>query len=114
MHWLGQRPFELRRATSGRVWLAKGFDTSWQEIRQTLEMLSGCSARVLRLPLPVAQGLGSLVERVCPYAWEPALTRFSVDTMSTDTLFDTRRLSDAGFMPTYALADALSDALGLL
>jgi nucleoside-diphosphate-sugar epimerase len=95
------------------IWLATGFDTSWQELGQVLTTLTGRHAHTLPLPLPLARGLGALIETFCPYRWEPDLTRFSVDVMSTHTLFDSRRLAQAGFTPRYGLQDALRDALGL-
>ncbi len=94
-----------------RIWLATGFDTSWQELGQTLATLTGHHARTLRLPLSLARGLGSLIETLCPYRWEPDLTRFSVDVMSTHALFNSTRLAQAGFTPECSLTDALRAAL---
>lgn len=103
---LGETPSPMEQ-----IWLATGFDTSWQELGQTLTTLTGRHARTLHLPLSLARGLGSLIETLCPYRWEPDLTRFSVDVMSTHALFDATRLAQAGFTPEYSLTDALRAAL---
>ena len=76
-----------------------------------LERLTGRHAHTLRIPLPLARGLGSLIETVCPYRWEPKLTRCSVDTLSTHLLFDTSRLRQTGFETHHDLQDALRAAL---
>lgn len=106
MLFLGDLP-----QAAGHVWLAKGYDTSWRELKRTLERLTGRHAVALRLPRPFARGLGNLIERACPHAWEPALTRFSVDVMSTHTLFDTRKIEAAGFRPRYGLEDSVREYL---
>lgn len=110
MRLLGEMPAP---STAERIWLATGFDTSWQALGQMLNTLTGRPAHTLRLPRALARGLGSLIETLCPYRWEPALTRFSVDVMSSHTLFDGSRLAQAGFTPRYGLQDALQDAMGL-
>ncbi len=103
---------ELPQA-GGQTFLAKGYDTSWLELKATLETLTGRRAIALRLPKSFAHALGSLIEWASPYAWEPALTRFSVDVMATHTLFDTAKIEAAGFTPAYGLADSLRQVLGL-
>lgn len=108
MLFLGELP-----QAGGQTYLVKGYDTSWLELKASLEKLTGRRAIALRLPSAFAQALGSLIERVAPYAWEPALTRFSVDVMSTHTLFDTAKIEAAGFASAYGLEDSLQDALGL-
>ncbi len=96
---------------AGQTWLVKGFDTSWLELKAALERITGLQSLGLRLPRPMAYGLGALIERIVPYAWEPSLTRFSVEVMATHTLFDDRKLRAAGFAPRFGLEDALRAAL---
>lgn len=96
---------------AGQTWLARGYDTDWLALKQTLEQLTGRQARALRMPLPLARALGQLSDTLCPYRIEPSLTRFSVDVMSTDTLFDDRKLRMAGWHPEFTLTDTLQEIL---
>lgn len=108
MAFLGALP-----QAAGEIWLVKGYDTSWLELKAMLEWLTGRHAHALRLPKALARALGGIVEKVAPYACEPALTRFSVDVMATDTLFDTRKIAAAGFQPHYGLEASVREVLGL-
>lgn len=98
---------------AGTPWLAKGYDTSWGALKVTLHRVTGKASLPLRVPKPLARGLGRLLEIVTPYGREPLLTPFAVDVMATHTLFDTARIAAAGFRPQYTLEDSLSDCLGL-
>jgi dihydroflavonol-4-reductase len=91
-------------------YLLKGFDTSWQQVKETLDELSGRRAVSLRLPRVVMMGFGRLCEALYPYGANPPLTRFAVEVMATDTLFDDARLRREGFTTKYGVGDALGGA----
>lgn len=97
---------------AGQTWLARGYDTDWLCLKQTLEQITGHPARKLPMPLPLARLLGGLSDALCPWRFEPSLTRFSVDVMSTDTLFNDHKLRAAGWSPEYGLADTLQKIIG--
>ena len=98
-------------AAAGQVYLSKAYDSSWLELKRTLDEITGTKARVVKLPVGAMRWLGGALETLLPYSLEPALTRFSVDVMSTHTLFDSRKIEALGFHPRYTLADAVLDYL---
>lgn len=106
--FLGTHPLAAEQ-----IWLARGYDTDWLTLKQTLEQIAGEGKRthLLHLPLPLARRLGDLTDRLCPYRIEPALTRFSVDVMSTDTLFNDQKLRNIGWQPRFHLNDTLQEIL---
>lgn len=89
------------------VYLAKGFDTSWEAIKQALDQRRGKTAKVLRMPKPVAWLIG-LASEALPYRMNPPLTRFSVAVLSTTTLFDNAKIRAAGFSPQHTLDEAMA------
>ncbi len=101
---------ELAEA-SNQTYLVKGFDTSWIKLKTSLDTISGKNPKIIKLPVAVLKAFGFLCEQLLPYSSEPQLSRFSVAVMSTHTLFDTRKIADAGFAPHYSLEDALKDYL---
>ncbi len=98
---------------TGTPWLAKGYDTSWLELKAALERVTGKASLPLCMPKALAGGLGRLLEIVTPHGVEPLLTSFAVDVMTTHTLFDTTRITAAGFRPKYNLEDSLRDFFGI-
>lgn len=101
MVFLGESPLE-----KNAVYLVRGFDTSWLEIKQKLDKLRGHAAKIIRLPKPLAW-LIAVIGDAMPYSANPPLTRFSVSVLSTHTLFDDRKIRQKGFVPSYTLDDAL-------
>jgi hypothetical protein len=55
--------------------------------------------------------IGRLLEAVYPYGRNPPLTRFSVEVLSTHTLFDDTKIRATGFQPRHNLMATLRDAL---
>lgn len=96
---------------AGQTYLLKGFDTSWLEIKASLACITGKPSCLLRLPKPLAMEWGHLLEVLLPYGWEPSLSRFAVDVMTTPTLLDDRKLCALDFHARYGLDDALRDCL---
>lgn len=93
-------------ANSG-VYLAKGFDTSWLEIKAYFDQRHSRKALAINLPLPLANLFGAIGD-LMPYRLNPAFTRFSVAVLSTSTLFDDQKIRNLGFRPDYRLEDALA------
>ncbi len=96
---------------AGQIWLARGYDTNWLDLKQALEIQTQRRALTLPIPLGFARILGSLTDQFCPYSLEPSLTRFSVDVMSTSTLFDDQKLRALGWQPHHSLADTLQEIM---
>lgn len=96
---------------SNQTYLVKGFDTSWLKLKTTLDKINGKNPKIIKLPVALLKVFGFLCEKLLPYSSEPQLSRFSVAVMSTHTLFDTKKIADAGFTSHYSLEDALKDHL---
>jgi nucleoside-diphosphate-sugar epimerase len=93
------------------IFLVKGYDICWLDLKTALDQLFGRQTRVMNLPKGLAMALGWLMEKVTPYGKNPPLTRFSVEVLSTHTLFDDRKIRATGFEPRYDLMATLRDAL---
>lgn len=103
---LGQTP-KLAHDT----YLISGCDTSWRELKQTLDRYTGRRARLLCIPARWAKSLARVAAAVTPWSVDLKLTPFAVAVMSTQTLFDDRRIRSLGFQPRYGVADMVADFL---
>lgn len=93
------------------IFLAKGYDISWLDVKGGLDALLQRETKVMNIPKPLAMLLGRVMEAVYPYGKNPMLTRFNVEVLSTHTLFDDAKIRATGFQPRYDLAATLRDAL---
>lgn len=98
-------------SAAGLTYLLKGFDTSWLELKSAFEKQSRKDLQVMRIPLFLARLVGLISETLCPYGKEPPLSRFAVDVMSTQTLFDCGKILAAGFAPKFSLESSLGEIL---
>src|SRR5262249_23400357 len=104
---------------SGRAYFVTNHDPRpLREIVLAILSAAGIEARVLPIPVRVANAAGSLLERA--YRWarrdgEPPLTRFVVEQLSTAHTFDpTASRRDLGYEPSITIDEGmrrLSDAL---
>lgn len=93
------------------IFLVAAYDTTWLAVKEALDTLLGRKTKLLNIPKGFAMALGWLMEKLYPYGKNPPLTRFSVEVLSTHTLFDDSKLRATGFEPRYSLEETLSDAL---
>lgn len=93
------------------IYLVKGFDTTWLDIKLALDTLYGKETRLMNIPKGVAMAMAWVMEKIHPYGKNPPLTRFSVEVLSTHTLFDDRKIRATGFVPQHDLMATLRDAL---
>lgn len=106
MVFLGELP-----EAKNNVYLVKGFDTSWLDMKRTLDKITGKNTRIIKMPVWLMKVIAHLMEIIIPYHYELQLSRFAISVMSTNTLFDDNRIRQAGFKPNYSLEDALIDYL---
>ncbi len=104
--WAAEAP-----AAAGRTFLARGFDATWYDVKETLDRVVGRPSRALVIPRGVARRLAGLAERITPYRVDLPLTRMAVDVTSTPTLYDDAAIRAAGWAPRYSLDDAIYDAV---
>ena len=94
------------------IYLMKGYDISWLDLKAAIDNILGRKSRVFNLPRGLALVLGGVMEFVFPFGSSPPLTRFMAETLSSNTLFDDSKIRSTGFLPKYDLHETLIDALG--
>lgn len=99
------------RLGEAEIFLAKGFDTTWLEVKFMLDEILGRDTKLMSLPKGLGILLGGLIEILYPYGRQPPLTRFNVDLLSTHTLFDDAKFRATGFQSRYDLRASLCDGL---
>lgn len=52
-----------------------------------------------------------LFERIVPFGKTPPMTQFDMEVLSTNTLFDDRKIRATGFTPQYSVNDSFEDAI---
>lgn len=92
---------------ANQTYLVKGFDTSWRELKHTLDKKTGKAAKEIHLSQKLAALIGWFGDQL-PYRFNVSLTRFSMAVLATDTLFDDSKIRAAGFAPRYSLNDGLA------
>lgn len=90
------------------IFLVKGFDTTWLQLKEALDKKLGQPSTVMNVPKKMALFLGGLLEWLTPYGKTPALTPFSASVVSSHTLFDDSKIRQTGFQPKYDLADSIA------
>lgn len=106
MVWLG----EIEEAC-GQTYLAKGFDTSWIELKREIDKVRGVSAKMQNVPKTVAMVAATLIERLTPYTKEPMLTRMAVKSLTTPNLFDDKKLRSTGFHTKHSFEESAANAI---
>ncbi len=106
MVWLG----ELAGA-AGNTYLVKAGDTDWREIQRALDSARGQSSRLLAVPRAVAKPIAALLEAIVPYSKNLSITRFAVDVMSSQTLFDDSRIRATGYRTIYPLQEMIDECV---
>ncbi len=102
MLWLGES-----NEAKGRTYLCRGYEMSWLELKDSLDEFFGRRSIFIKIPTSLGRALGWLMEKTFPYGTEPPLTRFGIDALSADSLFDDSRLRKTGFETIYPFEETL-------
>lgn len=95
------------------IYLVTGYEMTWLDLKAQLDQLLEKPTRLFNIPRALALFIGRIMEMVYSYGSEPALTRFSVDVISSHTLFDDTKICETGFKSRYSLAETLKDAIDI-
>lgn len=95
------------------IFLLAGYTMSWLSLKAELDQLLSKETRLFNIPKTLGLVIARLLEMIYPYGSSPALTRFSVEVISSHTLFSDDKIRATGFKPRYQLQDTLRDALGM-
>jgi dihydroflavonol-4-reductase len=104
MLWLGESD-----ASPGETYLLRGYEMSWLEFKQALDQFFDKKSLFVKIPTPVGRLIGFLLEKLFPYGVEPPLTRFGIDALTRNSLFDDSKLRATGFQTKYNFEDALRE-----
>lgn len=92
------------------VYLTKGYDTDWPAFKAALDAFMGNETKIMNLPKTAVMLTGRFLEMIFPYGSEPPMTRFQMEVLSYNGLFDDSKIRQTGFKPRYTLVDSFEDA----
>lgn len=92
------------------IFLVKGFDMTWLELKLELDKLLGKNTRIMNLPKGLMLPMAKMMESLIPYGHKIPMTQFELEVLSATALFDDSKIRETGFQTQYSLVDALEDA----
>lgn len=92
---------------ANETFIISGQDINWLELKQALDHAAGKSTRLFCIPARPAKLIAKVLEFILPYSINLNFTPFSVDVMTTQTLFDDSKIRTLGYKPVYTLGDAV-------
>jgi dihydroflavonol-4-reductase len=98
MVWLGNA---LKPEHDNGVFLIKGFDTTWGQLKAELDHATGKVAKIVSLPETLTE------EQMVSYK----LTPFAVKTLSTNRIWNDAKIRNLGFETIYTLRDSVETAV---
>lgn len=106
---IGRAMFFLGNAAldSEKIFLLKGYETSWLDLKTELDQIRGINSKTKSLPVWFAKLLGAIWEKLTPYGKSPFLTRFAAHDATQCLLVDDNRIRKLGFNSKYQLSDTM-------
>jgi nucleoside-diphosphate-sugar epimerase len=98
MVWLGT--YQKPEHDNG-VYLLKGFDTTWNQLKTEIDRATGRIAKTIDLPASLTDGQMA----------EYKLTPFAVKTFTVNRLWNDNKIRNLGFETKYSLTDAVDAAV---
>jgi len=89
------------------IFLLKGYETSWQNLKEKLDEVRSITSKSKSLPKWAAKAMASVWETLTPYGRQPFLTRFMVHDATQTLLVDDSRIRSLGFKPKHDIQDTL-------
>ncbi len=96
---------------AGNTYLISGYETTWLAFKAALDKAHHKEAKLISVPVILGKAITTLLEKLTPYNKALPLVPFSVAVMSTQTLFDDKKIRAAGFTPKYDLQSSIADCL---
>ncbi len=97
--------------TPERVYLLRGYEQNYLEIKQLLDDLTQTTSHLQALPTIIAYVLATVLEIITSKPKIPFLTRFIVSVASSPGLYDDKQLRGEGFETQYSLHDTFKNIL---
>ncbi len=108
MTWLGTHQ---KSPEDTGIYNLKGFDTTWGDLKEMIDVSVGSFSRTIKIPRPIAWAIGGLAEYMTPATKEPPLSRFAVQMLTVNRLWDDKKIRSLGFTTKYGLKDAVGEAI---
>ncbi len=96
---------------AGETYLLRGFELSWAQLKGLLDLYRGVVAKARNIPRPLALGVAATQEML---SRRPGLTRYAVEALCHDRIWDDTKLRSTGFVTAYDLHESTSAALAAL
>ncbi len=106
MEWLGRY-----EKAAGEVYLGKGFDVCWRDLKEKLDELIGPIPQKGLPPTWLLYGMATVAEWVSRPPKLPALMRFFVLALTHNVIIDDRKLCSTGFATKYGFDESIKAAL---
>jgi len=94
-----------------KVYLLRGYEQSYLDIKNVLDDLTATKSRIQSLPVFIAYPLAMILELITPKSKIPFITRFIVSVASFPGLYNDQKIRRAGFETMYTLRDTFSHIL---
>ncbi|WP_236692748.1 NAD-dependent epimerase/dehydratase family protein [Aneurinibacillus tyrosinisolvens] len=98
MAWLGT--YNRPQHDNG-IYLLKGFDTTWKELKTEIDRAAGRVAKIVHIPEALTD------EQMMQYK----LTPFAIKTFTVNRIWDDNKIRKLGFKTNYSIADAVEAAV---
>ena len=99
---------ETEKEVKGETYLLKGYETTWAELKATIDNERGIKARSVNFSKVFALIIGTLLEKIMT---NPPLDRRSVYALSSTRIFNDSKIRNIGFSSKYSLSETVNEAL---
>ncbi|TQR43329.1 NAD-dependent epimerase/dehydratase family protein [Paenibacillus popilliae] len=98
MEWLGTYG---EVGQDNGVYVLKGFDTTWMQLKEAIDAATGKRASLLHIPAERTEEQRKAYP-MSPFAW---------DTLTTDRIWDDAQIRQQGFQTLYSMEESVTDAV---
>ncbi len=93
---------------AGETYLLRAFELSWAQLKDLLDHHRGVVAKTRNIPRPLALGVAGAQEKL---SRRPSLTRYAVEALCHDRVWNDSKLRATGFATAYDLHESIDTAL---
>ncbi|GAV13915.1 NAD(P)-dependent oxidoreductase [Paenibacillus sp. NAIST15-1] len=98
MEWLGTYG---EVGQDNGVYVLKGFDTTWMQLKEAIDAATGKRASLLHIPAELTEEQRKAYP-MSPFAW---------DTLTTNRIWDDSQIRQQGFQTLYSMEESVTDAV---
>lgn len=106
MEWLGRY-----EKAAGEIYLCKGFDVCWRDLKEKLDQLIGPIPQKKIPPAGLLYLMATVAEWISRPPKIPPLMRFMILALTHDVIIDDSKLRSTGFETAYGFEESIKTAL---